>query len=201
MMSRRVVVLSLPALALAACDRSRKFHGTDIGGVTWGRDFALTDHTGQRRALTDFRGQVVMLFFGFTNCPDVCPTALTEMAQVVERLGSDGKRVQGLFVTVDPERDTADVLAKYVPAFHRSFLGLRGSVEETARIAQDFKVYFRLNRDAPGAHAAHYTVDHSAPIFIYDTAGRLRLLGSANGRSVAHMVDDVRRLPAASEAR
>lgn len=198
MTSRRQVLLSLPALALAGCDRSRKFYGTDISGVNWGRDFALTDHTGQRRTLADFRGKVVMVFFGFTNCPDACPTALTEMAQVVERLGADGKRVQGLFITVDPERDTADVLANYVPAFHRSFLGLRGTAEETARTAQDFKVHFSLNRDA---HAAHYTVDHSTPIFIYDTAGRLRLLVSANGRSVAHMTDDVRRLLRARQAR
>lgn len=194
MATRRQVVLSIPLLALAACERTSEFHGMDISDVNWGRDFDLMDHTGRRRRLADFRGQAVMLFFGFTHCPDACPTAMTEMAQVVDRLGPDGKRVQVLFITVDPERDTAEVLAKYVPAFHPSFIGLRGSPEETARVAQDFKVHFGLNRDATGADAKRYTVDHSAPIFIYDTAGKLRLLVGSSSRSVEHMTSDVKRL-------
>lgn len=198
MTTRRQIVLVLAAAALAACERpgtrGRKFHATDISDVDWGRDFDLTDHAGRRRSLADFRGKVVLVFFGFTNCPDACPTALAEMAQVVVRLGPEGRRVQGLFITVDPERDTAEVLAKYVPGFHRSFLGLRGSAEETARMAQEFKIYFRPNKDAPGADGKHYTVDHSTPIFIYDPQGKLRLLVSANGRSVKHMASDVRRL-------
>lgn len=194
MATRRQVVLSIPLLALVACDRTSEFHGTDISDVSWGRDFDLMDHTGRRRRLADFRGKAVMLFFGFTHCPDACPTAMTEMAQVVDRLGPDGKRVQVLFITVDPERDTDEVLAKYVPAFHPSFIGLRGSLEETARIAQELKVYFRPSKHAPGADAKGYTVDHSTPIFIYDTTGKLRLLVSSSGRSVEHMMSDVKRL-------
>jgi protein SCO1/2 len=204
--ARRTFLAGLTGFAaaplLVACDRAdnawyqpgRKFHATDIGAVDWGRGFELTDHTGRRRTLADFRGKVVLLFFGFTNCPDVCPTAMAEMALVVNRLGSNGKRVQVLFVTVDPERDTADVLAKYVPAFHPSFLGLRGSVDETARLAREFKIYFSLNKDEPGADAKHYTVDHSSPIFIYDPDGKLRLLASASGRLVEHIATDVKRL-------
>jgi protein SCO1/2 len=188
----------MPALALAACERSRRrgsrFYGTDISDVDWGRDFDLTDHTGRRRTLRDFRGKVVMLFFGFTNCPDACPTTMAEMAQVVDRLGPNGARVQGIFVTVDPERDTAAVLAGYVAAFHPSFIGLRGSPEETARTAQDFKIHYSLNKDAADAHGSHYAVDHSTPIFIYDAAGKLRLLESANGRSVEHVTSDIKRL-------
>jgi protein SCO1/2 len=194
MATRRQVVLSIPLLALAGCDRPSESYGTDISDVDWGRDFDLMDHAGRRRKLTDFRGQVVLLFFGFTHCPDACPTAMTEMAQVVDRLGPDGRRVQVLFITVDPERDTAEVLAQYVPAFHPSFIGLRGSPEQTARVAQEFKVYFRLNKDAPGADAKNYTVDHSTPIFVYDTTGKLRLLVSSSGRSVEHMTSDVKRL-------
>lgn len=195
--ARRHIVMLLPALALAACDRpsapSDMFHATDISGVDWGRDFDLTDHTGRRRTLADFRGKVVMVFFGFTNCPDACPTAMVEMAQVVGRLGTSGTSVQVLFITVDPERDTAEVLAKYVPAFHPSFIGLRGSAEDTARLAKDFKIHFQLNKGAPGADAKRYTVDHSTGIFVYDRAGKLRLyVGS--GRSVEHMTSDVRRL-------
>jgi protein SCO1/2 len=119
---------------------------------------------------------------------------MAEMAQVVDRLGADGARVQVLFITVDPERDTAAVLAKYVPAFHPSFVGLRGSIEETARIAQDFKIHFQLNKDAAGTDAQRYTVDHASGIFIYDTGGKLRLYASANGRSVKNMTSDVKRL-------
>lgn len=187
----------MPTLALAACGRSSApdtFHATDISGVDWGRAFDLTDHAGRRRTLADFRGKAVMVFFGFTNCPDACPTALAEMAQVVDRLGSDGARVQVLFITVDPARDTAEVLAKYVPAFHPSFIGLRGSVEDTARLAKDFKVHFQLNPGAPGADAQRYTVDHSTGIFVYDPAGKLRLYVGSNGRSVEHMTSDVKRL-------
>ncbi|HEU0199499.1 MAG TPA: SCO family protein [Burkholderiaceae bacterium] len=198
MTTRRQFVLWLPApVLLAACDRpqvsSRKFHAMDISSVDWGRGFELTDHTGRRRTLADFRGKVVMVFFGFTHCPDICPTAMAEMAQVVRRLGADGARVQALFITVDPERDTPAVLAKYVTAFHPSFLGLRGSSEETARIAQEFKVHFQLNKDAPGADAKRYMVDHSTGIFIYDADGKLRLYAGSN-RSVERMTSDVRRL-------
>ena len=194
---QRIAILVLAA-ALAACHEStesaKKFHATDISSVDWARGFELTDHTGQRRTLADFRGKVVLVFFGFTNCPDACPTAMAEMAQVVDRLGPDGARVQGIFISVDPERDTAEVLSKYVPAFHPSFIGLRGTPEEIARTAKEFKVYYKANKPEQGADARHYLVDHTAAIFVLDPRGKPRLYVSANGRSVDRMVDDVKRL-------
>jgi len=192
---KRIAILALAAV-LAACDASTesamKFNATDITGVDWARGLELTDHTGQRRTLADFRGKVVLVFFGFTNCPDACPTAMAEMAQVVDRLGPDGARVQGIFISVDPERDTAEVLAKYVPAFHPSFIGLRGTPEEIARTAKEFKVYYRANK--PDADSKHYLVDHTAAIFVLDPRGKPRLYASANGRSVDRLVEDVKRL-------
>lgn len=180
-------------LLLAACGKPpEKFNATDVTGVDWGRGFELTDHTGKRRTLEDFRGKVVLLFFGFANCPDVCPTALAEMAQALERLGPDAARVQGLLVTVDPERDTQEVLAKYVPAFHPSFLGLRGTPEETAKTAKEFKAYYSANRK-PG-DGGIYSVDHTSAIFMFDPEGRLRLFASANGRTAETMAEDIRKL-------
>lgn len=176
------------------------FKSTDIADVQWGRDFELVDHHGQRRTLADFRGKVVMVFFGYTNCPDVCPTALAEMAQVVQRLGADGKRVQVLFITTDPARDTAERLAKYVSAFHPSFLGLRGTPEQTAQLAKDFKVYYQADEPKPDDHAGHgnddrqYMVQHSSGIFVFDPAGKLRLYISATNRSVDDMIHDVKLL-------
>ena len=178
---------------LAACGRQPEtFNATDITGVDWGRGFELTDHTGKRRTLEDFRGKVVLLFFGFTNCPDVCPTALAEMAQTLERLGPDAARVQGLLVTVDPERDTPQMLAKYVPAFHPSFLGLRGTPAETAKTAKEFKAYYSANRKPDDGGI--YSVDHTSAIFMFDPEGRLRLFASAKGRTPETMAQDIRKL-------
>lgn len=176
------------------------FKATDIAGVQWGRDFDLVDHHGRRRTLADFRGKVVMVFFGYTNCPDVCPTALAEMGQLVQRLGADGKRVQVLFVTTDPARDTAERLATYVPAFHPSFLGLRGTPEQTAQLAKKFKVYYEAEKTKGDSHAGHgedapqYMVQHTSGIFAFDPAGQLRLYISAGKRSVDDMVHDVKLL-------
>jgi len=188
--------------ALAGCDApsdpARRFSATDISAVQWGRGFDLTDHTGRRRTLADFKGKVVLLFFGFTNCPDACPTALAEMAQVVKQVGAD--RLQGLFVTVDPERDTLEKLAGYVPAFHPSFLGLRGSPEQTAQAAKEFKLYFQAQKADKGSNSGHeaehgsYTVDHSAGIYVFDKEGRVRLYVRASDRSVSAMVHDVKLL-------
>jgi len=183
----------LVVAALAACGEGtggKKFLSNDVTGVPWGRGFELTDHTGKRRTLADFRGKVVLLFFGFTHCPDMCPTALAQMAQAVERIGSDGAKVQGLFVTVDPKRDTAEVLGKYVPAFNPTFLGLRGSGEETAAAAAEFKIFYAAQ--APDASGS-YTVDHSAGIYALDRAGRLRLY-MGPGRTVESMVHDIKLL-------
>jgi len=195
------------AAALAACggpdEPAAKFNATDITGAEWARGFDLPDHAGKRRTLADFRGKAVLAFFGYTSCPDACPTALAEMAQVVDRLGPDGDRVQGLFITVDPERDTPERLARYVTAFHPSFLGLRGTPDEVGKTAKEFKVYFRKPDQAPASHAHHdggYMVDHTTAIFVFDPQGRVRLYVSQNGRTVDAMVADVRRLLAASSA-
>jgi protein SCO1/2 len=160
---------------------------TDITGVSWGRDFQLTDHTGKPRSLADFRGKVVMLFFGYTHCPDQCPTTMAEMAGVRGKLGENGRRVQGLFVTVDPARDTPQVLAQYVSAFDPTFLGLYGDESTTSALAREFKFYYSGQKaDAHG----NYSVDHGSTIYVFDPTGRLRLLMNP-GMSIDAMASDV----------
>lgn len=166
--------------------RAIAFNAVDVTGVPWGRELRLSDHREQPRALSDFRGKVVMLFFGFTHCPDVCPTALATLAQARRLLGEDAQRVQGLFVTVDPKRDTPQVLAKYVTAFDPSFLGLYGDETEVARAAAEFKIFYHAH--APDAHGA-YGVDHSGQVYVIDAQGRLRLhirSHDAAPESIAH---------------
>lgn len=167
------VCLLVVLLALGACQQGKPdFRATDITGAAFGRDFALADHTGKPRALADFRGKVVVMFFGFTHCPDVCPTTLAELATVMKKLGADGDRVQVLLVTVDPERDTPQILSQYVIAFDPRFLALRGTAEETARVAKEFKIIYQK---VAGARPDSYTMDHSAGTYIFDTQGRLRV--------------------------
>ena len=179
------------ALALAACDAGGpKFKSTDITGVQWGRELALTGHDGKPRTLADFRGKAVLVFFGFTHCPDVCPTTLADAAGALKKLGADAARVQVLFVTVDPERDTQEVLAKYVPAFDPRFLGLRGDLDATRAVAKEFKVYFEKR---PGQTPGSYSMDHSAQSFVIDPEGRLRLLVK-HDRIAADLAEDLRTL-------
>lgn len=166
-----------------------RFKLTDVTGASFGKDFALTDHNGQRRTLADFKGKVVTLFFGFTHCPDVCPTTLGEMAVVMKELGPDAGRLQVLFVTVDPERDTAEVLKRYVPAFHPSFLGLTGNTEDIARTAKEFKIFFQKQNLPNGG----YTMDHSAGTYILDGEGRLRLFAQY-GIGAPALLHDIRLL-------
>ena len=132
-----------------------RYVGTDITGAQWAHGFDLKDHTGRRRTLADFRGKVVLAFFGYTNCPDACPLALSEMAQVVKQLGPDGDKVQGLFITVDPERDTAERLASYVPAFHPSIIGLRGTRDELEKVKKEFKIYSSSQTVDTASHSEH----------------------------------------------
>lgn len=166
-------MLAAAAAALAACaPEAPKFRGTDITGADYGRELALVGHDGRPRTLADFRGKLVVLFFGFTHCPDVCPTTLAEAAQALKALGSDAARVQVLFVTVDPERDTPEVLAKYVPAFHPSFLGLTGDPAAIQKAAKEFKIFYDKR---PGKNPGEYSVDHSAQTYVLDAEGRLRL--------------------------
>lgn len=178
------------ALALAACGPSGpSFKNVDITGADYGRDFALTDHNGQRRTLADFRGKVVVMFFGYTHCPDVCPTTMLELKQVVQELGEDGRRVQVLFVTVDSERDTPAILAKYVPLFEPSFLGLYGDAAATAKVAKDFRVFYQK---VPGSSPDNFTLDHTAGSYVFDPEGRLRLY--VRYGQAANLIADVRKL-------
>lgn len=167
----RFSLLALLAALLAGCGGEPKFRSIDITGADYGRTLELNDFNGQPRRLADFRGKAVVLFFGFTQCPDVCPTTLAETAQALKSLGPEAKRVQVIMVTVDPERDTPEVLKRYVTAFDPSFLGLRGDLAATERAAREFKIYFEKRKAGDG-----YSVDHSAQSYVIDPQGRLRLL-------------------------
>lgn len=170
--SSALVVLAAVVFLVAGCTPSAPtFRSTDITGADYGKTLSLTDHHGQVRTLADFRGKVVTIFFGYTQCPDVCPTALSGMSEVMRQLGDDAERVQVLFVTVDPERDTQALLSEYVPVFDKRFLGLYGSAEKTAEVAKDFRVFYRKSGDVNG----HYTIDHSAGTYVFDPNGKLRL--------------------------
>jgi protein SCO1/2 len=183
------------ALLLTACSPSGpRFNSTDITGADYGKDFKLTDHTGKLRTLADFKGRAVVMFFGYTRCPDVCPTTMVEMKQIIEKLGSDGKRVQVLFVTVDPERDTPALLAQYVPAFDPGFLGMYADLETTQKTAKDFKVFFQKVK---GKTPDNYTMDHTAGSYVFDPQGRLRLF-ARHGGDIAPLVADLKTLLAGS---
>ena len=188
---RALLAALAAATFLAACGpQAPTFKGADITGASFGRELALTDHHGNARTLAEFRGKAVVIFFGFTQCPDVCPTALSALAEAMRRLGPDAARVQVLFVTIDPERDTADLLSRYVPAFHPSFLGLRGDAEATARVAKEFKVIYQK---VPGQTPDTYTMDHSAGLYLFDPQGRLRVFES-HGQGAEAIAHDLREL-------
>lgn len=179
------------AVSVAACGPGTpEFKNTDLTGAEYGKALRLTDHSGNARTLDDFKGSAILVFFGFTQCPDVCPTTLAAMKAVKQQLGEDGKRLQVLFVSVDPERDTQELLAQYVTAFDPSFLGLRGDAEATAQVAKDFKVFYQK---VPGTTPGSYTVDHSAGSYIFDPAGRLRLY-VRHGQSPDAIAADVKLL-------
>ena len=185
------LLASVFAVALGGCaPPAQKFRASDITGSNFGHDFALTDFNGKPRTLEDFRGKVVVMFFGYTHCPDVCPTTLAELAEAMKRLGAAADKVQVLFVTVDPARDTPQVLAQYVPAFDKRFLGLRGDADALAATASEYKVIYQKQ---PGVTPGAYTMDHSAGTYIYDTAGRLRLYVSY-GQGTDVYVHDIKAL-------
>ncbi len=183
-------LIAATALVVAACSApsAPDFRNTDITGANYGKTFVLTDHHGNRRSLEDFHGQAVTLFFGFTQCPDVCPTSLATMGEVMALLGDDADRVQALFVTVDPERDTQELLAHYVPVFDPRFLGLYGTLEETEAVAKEFRIFFRKSGDTTGMN---YTIDHSAGTYLFDPQGRLRLY-VRHGASADDIAADLR---------
>ena len=166
--------IALLLIGLTACSPKQEFKNIDITGSTaFGKDFSLIDPEGKVRTLADFKGKVVVMFFGYTQCPDICPTTLTEMQQVMTLLGPQSDKVQVLFVTVDPERDTAVILKQYVPSFDPRFLGLRPADEAALeKVAKDFKIYYKK---VPGTSPGSYTMDHTAGSYAFDPQGRLRL--------------------------
>ena len=187
---RNLLALAAAAL-LAACGADApKFRSTDITGADFGKELALTGHDGKPRTLADFRGKAVVIFFGFTHCPDICPTTLVDAAAVMKALGKDADRVQVLMVTVDPERDTPAVLAKYVPAFDPRFLGLYGDAAATQRAAKEFKIFYEKR---PGSAPGAYSVDHSGQSYVLDPQGRLRLF-VRHDRIAQDLADDLRAL-------
>ena len=171
--SALILFFALSLGMLTACgEKKQAFSSIDITGADYGKNFALIDHNGQMRHLPDFAGKVVVVFFGYTQCPDVCPTTLAELAEVKKLLGKDGDRLQALFVTVDPQRDTPELLKAYMANFDPSFLALRPTPQDLEAVAKDFKIYYKK---VPGTSATSYTMDHSAGSYIFDTKGQLRL--------------------------
>lgn len=170
----RLIGAALLLICLAACSPKPEFKNIDITGSTaFGKDFSLVDSDGKARTLADFKGKVVVMFFGYTQCPDICPTTLTEMQQVMTLLGPQADKVQVLFVTVDPDRDTAAILKQYVPSFDSRFMGLRPADEAALeKVTKDFKIYYKK---VPGTSPGSYTIDHTAGSYAFDPEGRLRL--------------------------
>ena len=191
---KKLLALFALALLLVACDKvSNKpvaFNNVDMTGADYARDFALVDHTGKPRTLADFKGKVVFLFFGYTQCPDVCPTTMAEMAAVMQALGPQAEQVQVLFVTVDPERDTQELLSQYVPAFHPSFIGLRGDTAATAAVAKEFKVFYAKSA---GTTPDNYSVDHTYGSYVFDRDGKIRLF-VRHGKGPAPIIHDIKLL-------
>jgi protein SCO1/2 len=189
----RILLLAIATL-LAACDKPgtpvANFHGADITGAEYARRLALPDQNGQPRTLADFKGKVTVVFFGYTQCPDACPTTMAELAQVKKLLGQDGDRLQVVFVTVDPERDKAPVLKSYMQSFDPSFVALSGTPEQTAATAKEFKVFYAK---VPGKGADSYSMDHSAGSYVFDTQGRIRLF-ERYGSGADALVADIKAL-------
>jgi protein SCO1 len=199
--TRRLILAAALAAGLAGCDRPGggerpSFKGVDITGADYGKELNLPDADGRQRTLADFKGKVTVIFFGFTQCPDVCPTTLAELAQARQLLGADGARVQGVFVTVDPERDTPEVLKAYVGSFGNDLVALRGNLEQTKAAAKQFKVFYAK---VPGKTEGSYSMDHTAGSYVLDATGRLRLF-TRYGVGVEALVSDLKILLAESAA-
>lgn len=196
-LGRRLFLLAC-MLLLAACEptqggnveEANGFVGTDITGADFPKPLTLTDHTGQLRTMSDFAGKAVVLFFGFTHCPDVCPTTMLDLKNTMKLLGDQSDEVQVLFVTVDPERDTQEVLAQFAPSFDERFLGLRGGLQETAETLGNFKIYFAK---VPSEDKASYTIDHSAGMYGFDKQGKVRLY-FRYGQKPAELASDIKQL-------
>lgn len=191
-LNRRAALCAVALLVACSPETPPKasFKGIDITGAEYARTLSLTDAGGAARTLADFKGKVTVVFFGYTQCPDVCPTTLAEIAEVKKALGAEGTKVQPVFVTLDPERDTPEVLGAYVGNFGRDFVALRGSLEQTKAAAKEFKVFFAK---VPGKTEGSYTLDHTAGSFVFDPQGRVRLFVRHAGGAEA-MASDIRQL-------
>lgn len=197
-----LLALVFSTLMLGACDKAgdtgqmllspakSSFKNTDVTGLDYAKDFSLIDHNGKPRTLADFKGKAVVVFFGYTQCPDVCPTTLSEMAGVMQQLGPLADKVQVLFITVDPERDTPELLASYVPAFDPRFLGLVGDKEAISKVTQEFRVFYQK---VPGKEPGSYTMDHTAGSYVFDPQGRIRLF-IRHGQGAEPIVHDLKQL-------
>jgi len=192
-MKTRYFLMMLLILAVSACKpgaQQNQFSATDVTGADFAQTFNLTDHTGKPRSLTDFKGKVVAIFFGYTHCPDVCPTTMADMKQTMKLLGAHADELQVLFVTLDPERDTQQVLAQYVPSFDKRFIGLYGTQEEIAKATADFKIFASK---VENSGRSGYTIDHSAGLYLYDKTGKIRLY-VAYGEKPAVIAADIEKL-------
>lgn len=178
---------------LAACGSSQpKLHfvGTDMADVDFSQSFHLIDHTGKARTLDDFKGKAVVLFFGYTHCPDVCPTTMSDLKNTMKLLGKQADEVQVLFITLDPERDTQGILAKFVPSFNPTFLGLRGDEKQTAETVANFKIYAKK---VQSEGKSDYTLDHSAGMYVYDKLGKIRIYINYGEKS-AEIASDIKQI-------
>jgi protein SCO1/2 len=185
----RMALAAAATLMLGACSPDKpQFRSIDVTGADYARDFKLADHNGQQRTLADFRGKVVVIFFGFAQCPDVCPTAMAELAEVKRLLGADAGKLQGLFVTLDPERDTPEVLKAYMGNFDPAFLALRPETQELPDLAKHFKIFYKKNE---GKTAGSYTLDHTAASYVFDPQGRVRLY-TRHGMGPAALSEDLK---------
>ncbi len=190
-MTRRFLWVALTVLALAACSPEKpKFNSIDVTGADYAKGFTLTDHNGQSRSLSDFKGKAVVLFFGYTQCPDVCPTSMAELAEIKRLLASDGDKLQGVFVTVDPARDTTELLKAYMTNFDPSFVAFTPTPEQLSVVAKDYKIYYKR---VEGQTPTSYSMDHSAGSYVYDTQGRLRLY-SRYGMGAKLLAQDIQTL-------
>jgi protein SCO1 len=183
-------IATATGLLTACAPEKPQFRSIDLTGADYAKDFSLADFNGKARTLADFRGKVVSVFFGFTQCPDVCPTTMAEMAQIKQMLGTDGEKLQAIFITVDPERDTNELLKAYMANFDPGFLALRPTMEQLPVVAKEFKVFYKkVEGKAPGS----YTMDHSAGSYVFDTKGRVRLY-SRYGSGAEALASDLRLL-------
>ncbi len=185
-----IAALSLTMLVAGCGNQAPRFNATDITGADYGQALKMPDTSGKTRTLADFSGKVVAVFFGYTQCPDACPTSLALLADVTRKLGADGERLQVIFVSVDPERDTPQLLGQYTTAFNPSFIALRGSAEQTSAVAKAFNVFYEKRGDIAGGH---YTMDHTAGIYLFDPQGRTRLF-VRYGETPENLLADVRLL-------